>query len=448
MQITITDNYNEELGYSYSPVTVILECDEEDAEIRYSFDNVDPLRHGVRYRSPFIIRENINNETKLNAVAIKDNTVSEVFSKYYVMVDPLADSDSDGLTNFEEGIFTGQDSDEDGIPDYLDEDSNNDGIPDSVQLNIDADKDGIPDRIQIRDDKFRIVFDGSIVGRTKLVENYPYSLTIRCLSGKGVVDIRNNSLPLSHNSSYIVADGPELPVYMEANTEVTYILMVSQCRKEEDILLQYTAYDAEHEGLDSGTICSSSIVMETEDIPYAGIRISWSTVPDASAYLIRIGMEGMDSYIIEVPAADHTKVDTQWYIDREGTLDTVYSVAYRNKEGKTGSFSLPKHAPDIHEGKCLLQGNITTAGLEPKSNVAIAYRVVSVGKKNLIGDTVVVKSTHFAYTDTDGGFEIVVPQNSIIKIAIDEAGFDRNFAIPCSNSADLRYLNAMPNNNL
>ena len=103
---------------------------------------------------------------------------------------------------------------------------------------------------------------------------------------------------------------------------------------------------------------------------------------------------------------------------------------------------------DIHEGKCLLQGNIASVGLNPVKGIPVAYRVVSVGKNNLVGNTIVVKSTYFTYTDSDGSFEMVVPQNAILKIKVDEAGYDRNFAIPCSKSADLRYLDAMPNNNL
>lgn len=445
MNIVITDNYSDALEYSCNPVTVILECDDQEAELRYSLNGRDPARYGVTYHNPFIISERPSREVILKAVAIKDNIISDTVSRNYVFIDPMGDEDKDGLSNLEEGIQHNQDSDGDGIPDFLDEDSNNDGIPDSIQLRRDWDKDGIPDRIQVREDKFQIIVDSDLYRKTEVVENYPYHISIRCINGSGVVDIRNNGMVISHPSSYVELLGPELPVFMEAGTEVNYIFMVSQCRRENRILLQYTAYDAESDGLDSDTICNAEIVTETDDLPYAGIRISWSTDSDAVSYIIQ---KDDNNFYVEIPAVDYRKVDMQWYIDRKGGLFNKYSVAYRNRKGKIGPFTLPKHAPDLHEGKCLLQGNVVDIGLNPIKGIPVAHRVVSIGKSNLIGNTIVVKSTYFTYTSEDGSFEMEVPQNSIVKIKIDEAGYDRNFAIPCSRSADLRYLDAMPNNNL
>lgn len=445
MNIFITDNYNDEQEFSYRPVTVILECDEEGALIKYSLDGKDPFRFGLKYKGPFIIPEYPTRDITLKAIAYKDGAVGPVFMRQYSLIDPLGDEDKDGLTNIEEGLSDNQDSDADGIPDYLDEDSNDDGIPDSVQLRTDVDKDGIPDRIQVRNNEFKIVVESDFDGQTEIVENYPYNVIIKCISGSGVVDIRNDGVPLDRLSSFICALGPELPVFMEANTEVNYLIMISQCRHKDKVLLQYTAYDANTSGLDSGTICDADIVMETDELPYVGMRISWSTEPDAVSYIIQ---KNDDPFFLEVPAVDYKKVDMQWYLDREGTLEDKYSVAYKNAKGKIGPYSLPRHAPDIHEGKCLLQGNIASVGLNPVKGIPIAYRVVSVGKNNLVGNTIVVKSTYFTYTDSDGSFEMVVPQNAILKIKVDEAGYDRNFAIPCSKSADLRYLDAMPNNNL
>jgi uncharacterized protein (TIGR03382 family) len=54
-----------------------------------------------------------------------------------------ADSDSDGLTDEEEGWDT-TDADEDGLPDFCDEDSDGDGITDGDEGNEDTDGDGIP----------------------------------------------------------------------------------------------------------------------------------------------------------------------------------------------------------------------------------------------------------------------------------------------------------------
>jgi gliding motility-associated-like protein len=59
-----------------------------------------------------------------------------------LVIDSIADSDGDGIFDFEEGT---SDTDFDGILDYLDLDSDNDGYLDSYEKNIDTDKDGIPD---------------------------------------------------------------------------------------------------------------------------------------------------------------------------------------------------------------------------------------------------------------------------------------------------------------
>ncbi len=59
------------------------------------------------------------------------------------------DSDNDGIQDSIEGIF---DSDNDGIPNYLDTDSDNDGIPDSIEGILDMDNDGIPNYLDLDSD--------------------------------------------------------------------------------------------------------------------------------------------------------------------------------------------------------------------------------------------------------------------------------------------------------
>jgi len=64
----------------------------------------------------------------------------------------LQDSDGDSITDEQEGAPL-TDTDQDGIPDYLDSDSDNDGIPDSIEAGdtdpatwpVDSDGDGLPD---------------------------------------------------------------------------------------------------------------------------------------------------------------------------------------------------------------------------------------------------------------------------------------------------------------
>ena len=58
-------------------------------------------------------------------------------------VGDATDSDRDGISDIVEGVEAGTDTDNDGIPDYLDLDSDNDGIPDQLETAVDADNDGI-----------------------------------------------------------------------------------------------------------------------------------------------------------------------------------------------------------------------------------------------------------------------------------------------------------------
>jgi hypothetical protein len=59
------------------------------------------------------------------------------------------DSDSDGITDFDEGF---SDPDGDMIPNYLDTDSDGDGIDDVVEGNVDTDGDGTPDFLDLDSD--------------------------------------------------------------------------------------------------------------------------------------------------------------------------------------------------------------------------------------------------------------------------------------------------------
>jgi hypothetical protein len=67
--------------------------------------------------------------------------------------DPFGDDDGDFISNRDEGCEFNRDSDQDGIPDYLDSDSDNDRIPDYIEVGDqdletrprDTDGDGVPD---------------------------------------------------------------------------------------------------------------------------------------------------------------------------------------------------------------------------------------------------------------------------------------------------------------
>jgi hypothetical protein len=74
--------------------------------------------------------------------------------------DPNGDSDSDGLTDEQEGRSDATDSDGDGTPDYMDSDSDNDGILDAIEgipfggdgQPADTDGDGTPDYLDLDSD--------------------------------------------------------------------------------------------------------------------------------------------------------------------------------------------------------------------------------------------------------------------------------------------------------
>ncbi|MAM19303.1 MAG: hypothetical protein ABGW91_11675 [Christiangramia sp.] len=87
--------------------------------------------------------------------------------KYATDIAANADADGDGLTNLEENFQEEQDTDEDGIPDYLDVDDDNDNVYTSRELEgsdtdpvvvingkefLDTDEDGIPDYLDEDDD--------------------------------------------------------------------------------------------------------------------------------------------------------------------------------------------------------------------------------------------------------------------------------------------------------
>lgn len=91
--------------------------------------------------------------------------------------EPFEDDDNDFVSNRDEGCEFNRDSDQDGIPDYLDSDSDNDGIPDLIEsgdqdletrprdtdgdglpdyLDRDSDNDGVPDREEDRNGDGRV----------------------------------------------------------------------------------------------------------------------------------------------------------------------------------------------------------------------------------------------------------------------------------------------------
>ena len=447
LNVNITDNYDPSSGFSLSPITVLLECDNQDAKIKYSLDGKNPIVHGILYKVPFIIKESPSREVNLKVAAFTETEVSPVVERQYILIDPLADEDKDGISNIDEGADRMQDTDEDGIPDYLDLDSDNDGLTDKEEANLDLDKNGVLDRLEPLSNEFKLAIETDFEAHESIVENQAYHIFIRCISGRGTFTFKSN-LTMSSDTydGDIIFLGPATPCQIEQGATVSYSFIISQCRSKDVFWLKINSFDLETGDERSYNLLEDvKIVLENDRFPYQGVRISWSKNDAAISYIIQ---KNDDYSYAEIPALPTSFGGLQWFLDREGTYQDVYSVAYKDVTGKIGPFALPKHAPDLHTGKSLVQGNVTMAGLSPAEGIPIAYRVISVGKNNLIGNTVVVKTTHFAYTDSNGSFSFEVPQSSIVKISIDDAGFVRTYAIPNEKATDLRMLEALPNNNL
>jgi hypothetical protein len=67
-------------------------------------------------------------------------------------VDVMQDSDGDGVSDFLERSSGDVDTDGDGVPNHLDDDDDGDGIATSLERNLDTDVDGIPDYLDEDDD--------------------------------------------------------------------------------------------------------------------------------------------------------------------------------------------------------------------------------------------------------------------------------------------------------
>ncbi|MFD2564890.1 T9SS type B sorting domain-containing protein, partial [Aquimarina rubra] len=100
---------------------------------------------------------------------IPDNVEGQTTDEY---ISPTGnDSDGDGLDDAYEGTgdegINPEDTDRDGVPDYLDDDSDNDGIPDEVE-GFDYDNDGIPDTLptgeDLDNDGLDDAYDGDTTG--------------------------------------------------------------------------------------------------------------------------------------------------------------------------------------------------------------------------------------------------------------------------------------------
>ncbi|MEM1413550.1 MAG: hypothetical protein AAGH15_01550 [Myxococcota bacterium] len=139
-------------------------------------------------------------------------------------VDPLADADGDGLTDREERLAEGLDSDGDGIPDGLDLDSDGNGRSDSLDAFRDAtgalgdlDGDGIPD-FRDADDDGDFIPDVEELG--------PDAIAARDTDGDGAEDFRDRDSDgdtildaEEYNPDFPDADGDGLPNQLDLDSD-------------------------------------------------------------------------------------------------------------------------------------------------------------------------------------------------------------------------------------
>lgn len=387
---------------------------------------------------PVFIHADSTREVTIRAIAYDDVYISNQISFIIKMVDLSGDEDSDGLSNALEGA-PHLDTDSDGIPDYMDTDSDNDGKPDSYEGLSDYNNNGIPN-FQDPEQHPKLIFEFINWPPLKpLVENVPYTFGIKILNGDGLLEI-------VESKDYLAGiDTTEDPIQVSEGEEHTFTIMPIACRADAEAALTFMLTDIFD---DEVTTLSYplTIVTESEEYPRKGIQITWKKNTLAKSYRIyKKSSEDIGMVLLtEVPHDPTPHTAYQWYLDRNGELSTRYSVSAVDDDGVEGIMSLPKHAPDIENNTCLIQGNIADVNMSPVAKVTVACKVKT--NPAIFGNTVIYRGSMIVYTDSRGYFELVVPQGSIIVITIDEVGFKKSILVPHISSVNLKELLAMPQN--
>lgn len=277
----------------------------------------------------------------------------------------------------------------------------------------------------------------------ELVENIPYTVVVEALSGYGTVKLLPDSLP-----SYVsLNDYAILNLRMGGDNIRSYSfdLMVGACHNGQGVMPVFSIED-DAGNTDTVSLSNYATVSESKKYPYSGMRVLWKKVSDATNYNIyRTSRPDGSMFIIaSVPADTYGTSKYQWYIDRDGHDGDYYSVAPVNASGYTGEKSVPRTAPDSLTNACLLQGSVIDLGLKGVDEVPIAYRIKEM--PSAFKSSLLIKSTNIVYTDERGFFEILLPQNSVVTIAIDDAGFKKSLVIPPLRAASLEDVLNMPQN--
>lgn len=422
-------------------IDITLSCDTPSAVIQYTLDGNSPLcpLAQVYDGNPIHIEVEEDTDFTLKAVAYTDFEISNRIEEEYTIVYSSGDSDSDGIPNSEED--PGVDTDSDGTPDYLDTDSDNDGISDAIEGTGDYDSDGTPnfrDTDQVPDFIYEFV---NWPPTEPLVEYVPYTFELHVKNGSAAMTI-------SEEEDYLIGlDTSKDPEILNVGDVKTFTIMPTICRATDDTSVVFNFSEIPSENVHQVST-DVEIVEYSDSYPLNGVSISWQKNVLAKAYKIyKQGVNDPSMYhLITVQHDPTTSSNTQWYIDRDGGSLDRYSVSAVDDDDVEGIHSLPKHAPDIPNNICLIQGNISNLGMEPLEDICISTRIKEYPVN--INNTFIDKRSDISYTDSRGYFEIRVPQNTVIVLAIDSVGFKKELIVPSVYSINIQELLNHPANNI
>lgn len=463
------------VGLYFTPQTITLTSDNPLLDkIRYTIDGSDPRTYlSPIYTTPFILSA----PAVIQAVEIvEDDTPSAIFSFAFNIADPAQDADGDTIPDAVElgpDAENPTDTDLDGVPDFQDPDADNDDIPDATEAGldplapIDTDTDGLPDYVDTDADADTLPdkvegvedFNDNLVPNyidplqvpqlivefkppladLELVEYVPLTFQVLIRNGSGAMGISNISGIL------LGLDSTTTPIPVSAGDVFTYTVMASACRTASDVSVTFYFSDA-FDGSEQLYTFTWHVVKFNSEYPLLGANISWKKNAAAQAYRIyrKQPNEAGFSLLVEVMRDYTNSLQYQWYLDRGGLPGSRYTVAAVDYSGVEGVPSLPRHSPDIEASVCLVQGNVADIGMVPIQDVTIACRIKEM--PGVYGNTMVLRGSNIVLTDARGYFEFVVPQGSLVVLAVDEVGFKKSLIVPNSPAVDLRELLAMPQN--
>lgn len=426
--------------YPEANISITLSVSDPEAEIRYTLDGSSPLNDSALYYenaislstdAPF---ENF----RLRAIALGDRYISNAIDTIYTLYDYDRDSDGDGISDGDEGGPI-TDTDGDGVSDMLDSDSDGDGVPDYVEG---------PESFQ--DANTQPDFWRSITGIPDsgvLINGMQYEIRILCYGSTGYLDIKSShAAPVFSETSVIITPGVEKVIYM-----LIPEVMESKCSPLWDNSDAVITFTLSH--IKAGKVISEDITRRyelkpyTDEIIYSGNLITWEKNSDASFYIVyrKQGDGGANSESCNeykriakiLHDKYHDRVDTQQFLDREGSLLAMYRVSAIIK-GSESAWSNALHASDCGLDTCDLIGNVSFLTGKALPDIRVSARIEKA--PYLQKNTIVDAFESFVYTDAYGQFVLRLPKGSTCVLKIDQANFRKKIVVPFKDVIDLSEL--------